>query len=88
MRKEEAVMAQPDRKANHSMAGFGFRKMRRLGLVQMDSVHDEYSVEDQSLWSASNAGDVASVRKVKPFTHSPLMFLPIIHAYSNMFSCK
>lgn len=85
-RKDVTVMAQPERKANHSIAGFGFRKIRSRGLVHIDSVHVEYSVDDQSGFWGSNAGDVASVRKVDPLTHEPVMFSPIIHAYSYMFS--
>ena len=87
-RKDVNVMAQPDKKANHSIDGFGFRKMRSRGLVHMDSVHEEYSFDDQSGWSGSKAGDIASVRKVDPLIHSPVKFLPISQEYSNMFSCR
>lgn len=70
------VTAQPERKANHSIDGLGFRKMRSLGLVHTDSVHVENSVDDHFGFSGSKAGEIAAVRKVEPLTHKPDRFFP------------
>lgn len=78
------VIPQPVRKANHSIAGLGFRKIRSRGLVHTDSVQVEYSVDDQSGLSGSNAGETALVRKVDPLQHSPVRFEPIIQLYAYM----
>ena len=69
-------MAHPDRKANHSIAGFGFRKMRKRGVTHMDSVHVEYFVDSQSCDPSVKAGDSAFVRKVAPCMQTPVMFFP------------
>lgn len=58
------MIIRPTIKVSHSDVGDGLRKIRVRGLVQIDSVHVECSVDAQLGFFGSKAGDMARVMNV------------------------